>query len=53
MGNQEALDILKQKLDDIVKFISKNNSIGLKDVENISILKMKTKNSLCLIRILL
>lgn len=35
MGNQEALDILKQKLDDIVKFISKNNSIELKDVENL------------------
>ncbi|MCS3528781.1 PhoH family protein [Chryseobacterium sp. JUb7] len=35
MGNQEALDIFKQKLDDIVKFISKNNSIDLKDVENI------------------
>ncbi|MCW3161836.1 PhoH family protein [Chryseobacterium oryctis] len=35
MGNQEALDIFKQKLDDIVKFISKNNSIELKDVENI------------------
>ncbi|UZT98572.1 PhoH family protein [Chryseobacterium fluminis] len=35
VGNQEALDIFKQKLDDIVKFISKNNSIDLKDVENI------------------
>lgn len=35
MGNQEALDILKQKLDDIVSFISKNNRIELKDVENI------------------
>ncbi len=35
MGNQEALDILKQKLDDIVHFISKNNRIELKDVENI------------------
>jgi phosphate starvation-inducible protein PhoH and related proteins len=35
MGNQEALDIFKLKLDDIVKFISKNNSIDLKDVENI------------------
>lgn len=42
MGNQEALDILKQKLDDIVKFISKNNSIGLKDVENI--LNIKDEN---------
>ena len=35
MGNQEALDIFKKKLDDIVAFISKNNAIGLKDVENI------------------
>ncbi|ASW73368.1 phosphate starvation protein PhoH [Chryseobacterium piperi] len=42
MGNQEALDIFKQKLDDIVKFISKNNSIGLKDVENI--LNIKDEN---------
>lgn len=42
MGNQEALDILKQKLDDIIKFISKNNSIGLKDVENI--LNIKDEN---------
>lgn len=42
MGNQEALDILKQKLDDIISFISKNNSIGLKDVENI--LNIKDEN---------
>jgi phosphate starvation-inducible PhoH-like protein len=42
MGNQEALDIFKQKLDDIVKFISKNNSIELKDVENI--LNIKDEN---------
>lgn len=35
MGNQEALDIFKKKLDDIVNFISKNNSIDLKDVENL------------------
>jgi phosphate starvation-inducible PhoH-like protein len=42
MGNQEALDIFKQKLDDIVSFISKNNSIDLKDVENI--LNIKDEN---------
>ncbi|MGG5207810.1 PhoH family protein [Chryseobacterium sp. MIQD13] len=42
MGNQEALDILKQKLDDIVKFISANNSIALKDVENV--LNIKDEN---------
>ena len=39
MGNQDTLDILKQKLDDIVKFISDNNTITLKDIENI--LKIK------------
>jgi phosphate starvation-inducible protein PhoH and related proteins len=42
MGNQEALDILKKKLDDTLSFISKNNSIGLKDVENI--LNIKDEN---------
>ncbi|MBT2619229.1 MULTISPECIES: PhoH family protein [Chryseobacterium] len=41
-GNQEALDIFRQKLDDIVKFISKNNSIELKDVENL--LNIKDEN---------
>lgn len=46
MGNQEALDIFKQKLDDIVKFISKNNSIGLKDVENILNLKDENEKQL-------
>lgn len=46
MGNQEALDILKQKLDDIVKFISKNNSIELKDVENILNLKDENEKQL-------
>ncbi|MCC2591721.1 PhoH family protein [Chryseobacterium sp. MFBS3-17] len=35
MGNQETLDVLRLKLDDIVSFISKNHSITLKDVENI------------------
>lgn len=39
MGHQDGLDILKQKLDDIVKFISDNNSISLKDIENILNLK--------------
>ncbi|MFL9832980.1 PhoH family protein [Chryseobacterium terrae] len=46
MGNQEALDIFKQKLDDIVAFISKNNSIGLKDVENILNIKDETEKQL-------
>lgn len=42
MGNQEALDVFKKKLDDIVDFITKNNTISLKDVENI--LKIKDEN---------
>lgn len=42
MGNQEALDVFKKKLDDIVNYISKNNSIDLKDVENI--LNIKDEN---------
>ena len=46
MGNQEALDIFKQKLDDIVKFISKNNYIELKDVENILNLKDENEKQL-------
>lgn len=46
MGNQEALDIFKQKLDDIVKFISNNNSIGLKDLENILNLKDENEKQL-------
>lgn len=39
IGNQETLDLLQKKLDDIVLFISDNNSINLKDIE--SILKIK------------
>jgi phosphate starvation-inducible PhoH-like protein len=46
MGNQEALDIFKLKLDDIVSFISKNNSIELKDVENILNLKDENEKQL-------
>ncbi|MCD0479052.1 PhoH family protein [Chryseobacterium sp. LC2016-29] len=46
MGNQETLDIFKQKLDDIVSFISKNNSIGLKDVENFLSLKDENEKHL-------
>jgi phosphate starvation-inducible PhoH-like protein len=42
MGNQEALDIFRQKLDNLVKFISENNSIALKDVENV--LNIKDEN---------
>lgn len=39
MGNSEALEILKQKLDDIVAFISTHNTINIKDVENILTIK--------------
>lgn len=46
MGNQETLDVLKQKLDDIVKFIDDNNSIGIKDVENILKIKDETEKQL-------
>lgn len=42
MGNNEALKVLQEKLDDIVSFISNNNSIELKDIE--SILKIKDEN---------
>lgn len=35
MGNQEALNILEQKLDDIVRYIIDNHYIELKEVENI------------------
>lgn len=46
MGNREALDVLKLKLDDIVSFISKHNSITLKDVENILNLKDESEKQL-------
>ena len=38
-GNQETLNILKHQLDDIVQFIGKNNSLSLKDMESILVLK--------------
>ncbi len=34
-GNQEALDVLSSKLNDIVDFISRHNSMTLKDMESI------------------
>jgi phosphate starvation-inducible PhoH-like protein len=46
MGNREALDIMEQKLDDIVGFISKNNSITLKDIENILNIKDESEKQL-------
>lgn len=35
MGNQDALDILRAKLDDVVKFISNNHAISVNDISNI------------------
>lgn len=46
MGNQEALDVLRAKLDDLVSFISQNHSITLKDVENILNIKDETEKQL-------
>lgn len=40
-GNQEALDVLNQKLDDIVRYIADNHHIELKDLE--SILRIKNE----------
>jgi len=46
MGNQEALDVLKQRLEDLVAFISANNTITVKDVENILKIKDETEKQL-------
>lgn len=46
MGNQEVLDILKQKLDDIVQFIIVHNTIDLKELENILQVKDETEKQL-------
>ena len=46
MGNQEALDVLKQKLEDIVLYISKNNQMTIKDLENILRLKDESEKQL-------
>ncbi|AYO57620.1 phosphate starvation-inducible protein PhoH [Chryseobacterium sp. 6424] len=45
-GNTDTLDVLRTKLDDIVGFISRNNSITLKDVENILNIKDETEKQL-------
>ena len=47
MGNQEALDVFKSKLDDIVSFLSKYNAITLKEIENI--IKLKDENEKALV----
>lgn len=46
IGNNETLDVLKNKLDDIVSFISRNNSLTLKDIENILNIKDETEKQL-------
>ena len=46
VGNQQALDILEQKLDDIVKFIQNHHTIELKDAENILNIKDETEKQL-------
>lgn len=46
MGNREALDVFKNKLDDIVAFLSKHNSLTIKDVENILTLKDESEKEL-------
>ncbi len=46
MGNQEALDVFRTKLDDLVNFISQNHSITLKDVENILNIKDDSEKQL-------
>jgi phosphate starvation-inducible PhoH-like protein len=45
-GNTETLDLLRNKLDDIIGFISRNNSITLKDVENILSIKSETEKQI-------
>ena len=45
-GNQQALDILEQQLDDIVRFIQNHQAIELKDVENILNIKDETEKQL-------
>lgn len=42
MGNKETLDILEEKLNNIISFISMNNSISLKDLE--ALLEIKDEN---------
>ena len=45
-GNQETLDLLKSKLNDIVAFLSKNNSINIKDVKSILNIKDESEKQL-------
>ena len=42
MGNRETLDVLKQKLDDVTAYMSKHNSLEIKNLE--FLLKLKDDN---------
>ena len=46
LGNKETLAIFKEKMDDIVAFLSRNNSININDIENILALKDETEKAL-------
>src|SRR5690606_28708657 len=46
IGNQEVLDVFENKMDDVVSFISRHNTISLKDVENILNIKDETEKEL-------
>ncbi|MRM85358.1 PhoH family protein [Riemerella anatipestifer] len=46
MGNPETLEVLKEKLDNIVKFITKHNTITIKDVESILMIKDEKEKQL-------
>lgn len=46
MGNQETLDIFKDRLDTVVAFINKHNALDLKHLEEILKLKNETEKQL-------
>ena len=46
MGNRETLDVLKQKLDDVTAYMSKHNSLEIKNLESLLKLKDKKKKQL-------
>ena len=46
MGNRETLDVLKQKLDDVTSYMSKHNSLEIKNLESLLKLKDDTEKQL-------
>ncbi|WP_313100709.1 PhoH family protein [Epilithonimonas sp.] len=46
MGNRETLDVLKQKLDDVTAYMSKHNSLEIKNLESLLKLKDDTEKQL-------